>query len=141
MRAIIDQIVNLQQIHSFRAQAFERFFHLPYPGVAPAGPNFGREKKFLLHADLGGEIAGDAFGSAIHRRGVDDASAQANEFAQNFFERRTGRWGCAHVEGLPGAETDGRQHLAGFRDGLANDGIRHGIFSCKREDADAECTS
>ena len=49
-------------------QAFERFFHLAYPGFAAVSPNFGCEKKLFLQAQLDGEVAGDAFGFAVHRR-------------------------------------------------------------------------
>ncbi len=50
MRAVIDQVVNLHQVHALGAQAPERLLHLAHAGVPARGPDLCRKEEPLADA-------------------------------------------------------------------------------------------
>ena len=117
MRAPVDEVVDLHQVEARDAQKLHGLAHLGDAGLSPADPDLGGDERLLarrLH--LREEIADDAFGRAIHRRGIDDRAAAFEERVQDAGERRSFLDALPDVEALPGSQADDGQFLPGRRD-------------------------
>src|SRR5262249_24526203 len=81
----------------------------------PAGPHLGRDEELPRPAQLLRELPGHGFCRAIHRRAVDETPASSHECLEGPLGVSGLARVAAYIERLPGAEADGRQCLAGFR--------------------------
>src|SRR5262249_25311614 len=114
MRLPLDEVVNLQQVETLAAQQPKRALDLG-DASRPAGrPHLGGDPEFVAHAEVDGEVADGSFGSTVHGRGIDHASAELDEAPQHV-ALRPALPRIADVERLPGAETDGGDGLAAGR--------------------------
>ena len=74
------------------AHQLHRAAHLRFPGVAPAGPDLGREKRVRRRRGPDGarrqQVADNALGAAVHRGRIDHAATAAEERLQHLGQRR-----------------------------------------------------
>src|SRR6185437_2893768 len=117
LRPPIDEVVDLHEIDDVAAEERGRPPHLLDAALLAGGPYLGGEKDLGARAELGDEIAGHAFGAAVHRRAVDHAAAAVDEALHHLAQRLARRGVAADIEGLPGAEPDHRHGLAAPGDG------------------------
>ena len=66
VRGHIDEIVDLHQVDGAGAQFPHRILHLRNSLGPARRPDLGRDKQFRAQAELGGNLAGDVLGAAIH---------------------------------------------------------------------------
>ena len=115
VRSPVEEIVDLDQVEPRGAQPLERLLHLRRAGVASARPDLRGQEELVGDRELGGEVADDRFGRAVHRRGVDHATAHLDEVPEHVFQGRPLGWRAADVEHAPRAEPDRGNRLAGRR--------------------------
>jgi hypothetical protein len=105
--------VDLHQIERRLAQELQGALHLGDPFVTAADPDLGGDPQLIDDTELGGEVSNDAFGSAVHRRRVDDAPTRREKTLQHFSPGRPVAGRRADVERLPGPQPDRGNLFAG----------------------------
>src|SRR5262249_54773310 len=88
-------------------------FHLADARRLSRRPHLGGDEELRTERELGRDVADDLLGLPVHGGRVYEAAAELDERAQHLLERRPLGGGRADVEGLPGAEADDRDGLAG----------------------------
>src|SRR5882724_8210507 len=108
MQLPIEKIVDLHEIDQPVLQQPKRTIDLVKTGLLSTGPHLGRQKRAGAILCLCEQIANDAFGRAVHRRGVDDGTAGGEKYLEDREQWSALLRSCADIEGaISAASNDG----------------------------------